>query len=283
MDPGRRLLLHVAESSLSFEYQTGDVTRVTWPHSTGWRTLPSLVTAQISGYAAVVHFEGRADVTVRDGEAICTPPGVRHKSDMTTRRPGTSRWSHTVFRILDGVDVFAILTPPPRLAGAAARAIGDINAELAALSRREEPQLHQVFRHKALGMQLIAVVTEASTVSAHGLDLLQGARRLAPVLARINADLSADLGREELARMANLSASRFHTLFAEALGAAPGEYVQRARMQKAQQLLIGTDLSVAEIGRQVGHADPFHFSRIFRKRCGTSPKAYREQARRGAM
>ena len=82
MDPGLRLLLRVVESSLSFEYEAGDVTRVVWPHSTGWRTLPSLVTAHITGYSAVVHFRNRPDADIRDGDALCTPPGVHRR-----RRP----------------------------------------------------------------------------------------------------------------------------------------------------------------------------------------------------
>jgi len=283
MDPGLRLLLRVVESSLGFEYEAGDVTQVTWPHTTGWRTLPSLVTAHITGYAAVVHFKDRADVPVADGDTICTPPGVYHKSDMVTREPGQSRWSHTLFRVLNGVDVFALVSPPPRLTGRPAQAIGDINEELAGLNRLADPGLHHAFRHKALGMQLVTIVAEASTVPPHSLELLQAAQRLAPVLSAINADLTGELDRQTLARMANLSASRFHALFVEALGAAPGEYVRRVRIRKAQQLLIGTDLTVEEVGRQVGHADPFHFSRIFRKRCGVSPRKYREQARLGAM
>jgi AraC-like DNA-binding protein len=202
---------------------------------------------------------------------------------MITHKPGVSRWSHMAFRILNGVDVFTVLTPPPWLSGKVARAVGDINEELAAFNKISEPHFHQTFRHKALGMQLIAIVAEASTVLPHSLELLQGAQRLAPVLTRAEANLASELDREELARMANLSASRFHTIFVGVFGTSPGEYVQRMRIQKAQQLLIGTDLTVEEVGRQVGHADPFHFSRIFKKRCGASPKLYRTQARQGAM
>ena len=55
------------------------------------------------------------------------------------------------------------------------------------------------------------------------------------------------------------------------------------RLRKAQQLLIGTDRSVAEIAREVGHPDPYHFSRVFRRSVGVSPAKYRKQTSFGSF
>lgn len=43
-------------------------------------------------------------------------------------------------------------------------------------------------------------------------------------------------------------------------------------------MLRQTDLPVREIARRLGYADPYYFSRAFRKTVGTSPTAYRGQA-----
>jgi AraC-like DNA-binding protein len=45
----------------------------------------------------------------------------------------------------------------------------------------------------------------------------------------------------------------------------------------AARLLRESDLTVAEIGEQVGWPDPFHFSKMFKSTYAQSPTAYRQQ------
>ena len=54
------------------------------------------------------------------------------------------------------------------------------------------------------------------------------------------------------------------------------------RMGRGLYRLAG-DLPVKAVAAETGFGDVFHFSRLFRKRCGTSPSAYRTQVRRGRM
>lgn len=51
------------------------------------------------------------------------------------------------------------------------------------------------------------------------------------------------------------------------------------RMDVAKNLLITTDLSVAEIGERVGYPEPSVFSRQFRRTSGVSPLTWRSQER----
>jgi len=59
------------------------------------------------------------------------------------------------------------------------------------------------------------------------------------------------------------------------------EYVQSRRMEMAKRLLINTDRSVSQVASLTGFADPFYFSRLFRKTQGCSPARYRRQIGRG--
>jgi AraC-like DNA-binding protein len=43
--------------------------------------------------------------------------------------------------------------------------------------------------------------------------------------------------------------------------------------------LIRSDRSILEIGKEIGWDDQFHFSRMFKRRCGISPASYRLRAR----
>lgn len=60
-------------------------------------------------------------------------------------------------------------------------------------------------------------------------------------------------------------------------GIAPKDYLIGKRIAHAKRLLRETDASVMEISVSVGYVDQLYFSRIFKKREGISPLAYRKQ------
>jgi AraC-like DNA-binding protein len=279
MEPANRLLLEAIERSLRFELEGCDVTRMASDHSTGWRTLPGCVTAHILGTEVEIGRED-APVRIRDGECAVIAPGVRHISSVV-RGAGTSRWSQFSCWIFGSIDVLALLELPPRLRGDAARRVGDLNQELAAARRDEPDALRLAVRMRALGFQVVDELVRGSPLKPHGQALLMHAERLAPVLDHIESRLATPLTRTALARVAGLSPSRFNALFRSAVGLSPLDYLLRRRVQRAQQLLIATDLDVAVIAERVGFADPFYFSRLFKRRCGATPSDYRRAARSG--
>lgn len=62
----------------------------------------------------------------------------------------------------------------------------------------------------------------------------------------------------------------------------PSDYLTRFRIQRACQLLCHSTLSVSAVAVSAGFADPFYFSRAFRREVGCSPSAYRTQKTGGA-
>jgi AraC-like DNA-binding protein len=80
-----------------------------------------------------------------------------------------------------------------------------------------------------------------------------------------------------LSRMEGLSYSRYHDVFVAEMGVSPRRYITRLRLRHACELLCGTDMSIAQIGMQVGYDDPSFFSKLFKKEIGISPLRYREQ------
>ena len=51
--------------------------------------------------------------------------------------------------------------------------------------------------------------------------------------------------------------------------------VDEVRFESAKQLLLVKDLRISEVARAVGFDDPSHFSRLFRRIGGLSPRQYR--------
>jgi len=79
----------------------------------------------------------------------------------------------------------------------------------------------------------------------------------------------------KLATRTRLSVSHFSALFRQRFGYAPIDWLIRQRIQRACQLLDSTDAKVEAIGQAVGFADPYYFSRMFRRVMGVSPRKYR--------
>lgn len=80
-----------------------------------------------------------------------------------------------------------------------------------------------------------------------------------------------------LAALVSLSRSHYTKSFRRVTGYAPLSYLNHLRMQRAVQLLNTTDLSIKQIGDQLGFSDQFYFSRAFRKLHNHSPSEHRRR------
>lgn len=84
------------------------------------------------------------------------------------------------------------------------------------------------------------------------------------------------LEREMLARKVSLSRSYFSVLFKKYVGCTPVQYITKVRLDKAMQLLRGSNKPVSAVALEVGYRDPLYFSRIFTREIGVTPRDYRE-------
>lgn len=85
-----------------------------------------------------------------------------------------------------------------------------------------------------------------------------------------------------LARISGMSRSAFAKAFEETMGTTPIEFVGRARLARARELLLATDDPIASIAESVGFASRSHFSSRFRERYGEDPTAYRKRMTSGS-
>ncbi|MEV0249150.1 AraC family transcriptional regulator [Nocardia sp. NPDC050712] len=88
------------------------------------------------------------------------------------------------------------------------------------------------------------------------------------------------LNLEELAAAAGISKFHFLRAFAAVYGKTPAVYLAERRIERAQDLLRSTNLTVTEICMLVGYSSLGSFSGKFRQLVGVSPSAY--QARYAA-
>ena len=91
----------------------------------------------------------------------------------------------------------------------------------------------------------------------------------------VDAHLESDISVEALTGISGLSISRFARAFEQSEGMTPHEYVTQRRIQRARELLAGTEMSVAAIARATGFSDQSHLTRQFQEHVGTTPSNYR--------
>jgi len=77
------------------------------------------------------------------------------------------------------------------------------------------------------------------------------------------------------AQQMNLSPNYLSDLLRTETGKNTQEHIHFALLDKARQMLSGTDLSVAEIAFELGFEYPQYFSRLFKMKTGKTPALYR--------
>jgi AraC-like DNA-binding protein len=134
---------------------------------------------------------------------------------------------------------------------------------------------HQPLRVSGLMLQILGEI-------AMGLsDAVANAGTHWPVMRRLaekivaKPEIEFDLG--SLARTARMSESHFRRLFRETHGESPHAMQNRARMQKACELVLHSGRSISEIASTLGFSTVHNFSRAFRREIGVSPREYQRR------
>lgn len=91
----------------------------------------------------------------------------------------------------------------------------------------------------------------------------------------LNDNLTEDVSLDALATTVGMSMYYFVQMFKHSTGCPPYQYVLRCRVERAKQLLRRTKLPINDIAFQAGCKNQSHFTKLFRKLTGTTPRAYR--------
>ncbi|XID95646.1 helix-turn-helix domain-containing protein [Paenibacillaceae bacterium WGS1546] len=101
--------------------------------------------------------------------------------------------------------------------------------------------------------------------------------RLKPVLDYVEARIDSRIAVEDACRLANMSYYYFVKFFKKIMGQSFTEYVNFRKIKRAEQLLLTRDISVSEIGDQIGMANMAHFYKMFKRFNGCSPKEFQRK------
>ncbi len=210
-----------------------------------------------------------------EGMAILLPPHRAHRYGADETRPWSLLWMHLVGAQARRLE--EVFNPAPARAGE--------RFHLVEMDRVVEA-FEDTFRH-VNGAFSDADLIGLATGAARFVGLLRTLRQAEPGVRReaetrvlrtvrhMRERLAEPLSLAELAQVAGWAPAHFATVFRRQMQTPPLIFLTRLRLQRACELLKAGDAPLAEIGAQVGFADPFYFSRVFSRHQGQSPAAYR--------
>ncbi len=102
--------------------------------------------------------------------------------------------------------------------------------------------------------------------------------RLRRATEYIQANLGKPITLQEMAQHTGLSRMHFSAQFKLSTGMTPHTFVLHQRLQRAKELLSSTRRPLVDIALDVGFQSQSHFSTVFRKLTGTTPRRWRSEA-----
>lgn len=110
-------------------------------------------------------------------------------------------------------------------------------------------------------------------------DTAAGIGRIQPALKYIHNNIHHTITLDDLAKIVDLNPAYFSDMFSRVMGISPIKYINKKRVEKAQTLLVSTELTLSQIAQKTGFNDEYYFSRLFCKTVGQSPGKYRRMFR----
>lgn len=127
---------------------------------------------------------------------------------------------------------------------------------------------------------ITAILTELFAGAVASPAPKEGQKKCAPYLRElkhyIDNHLERPLKLEDLEKHCHMSKYRICHEFSTAFGLPPIKYLNKKRLEAAENLLLSTEKKVHEIALETGYENTNHFIHLFKKEYGTTPQAYRE-------
>ncbi|HSU44870.1 MAG TPA: AraC family transcriptional regulator [Casimicrobiaceae bacterium] len=127
-----------------------------------------------------------------------------------------------------------------------------------------------------LAIHLLREYTVASATPAWPMARLSP-HKLRRAIEYIDDNLRSELTLAAMAEAVALSPGHFAHAFRQATGVAPHRYVVERRVERAKALLRESDMPITEIADRVGCSSHSHFSVLFHRVTGLTPRQFRAQ------
>ena len=140
--------------------------------------------------------------------------------------------------------------------------------------------LHRMMRGQRVTARIYAIAP-IGVATRQSTDIVAlNDRQIATAVRYIREHACQGINVQDVLRAVPMSRTLLERKFRKYLRRAPYEEILRQRLQRAQELLAGTDLPVADIAERAGFSSPDYLSAAFKRQIGMNPRTYRKQNRR---
>jgi AraC family transcriptional regulator len=161
------------------------------------------------------------------------------------------------------------------------RVIRSLSFALEAAEQGRDRYCIETLRH-AIAIRLASLQSALRTAGA-AVELQPSGRRiralqkwrLKRVVEYIDHHLADKISLLDLAAVAGLSRMHFASQFRVATGLRPHEFLLRRRIRRAEELLQNGTMTIVEIALNVGFQTHAHFSTVFKRFVGHTPRQWR--------
>ena len=105
--------------------------------------------------------------------------------------------------------------------------------------------------------------------------------RLRRAIEFVETNLANSISTSDISAAAGLTRMHFAAQFKAATGLRPHEYLLRRRVERAQEMLVQTGMSVVDVALSVGFQSQSHFTVVFNRFVGRPPHAWRQSHGKG--
>lgn len=217
----------------------------------------------------------------RQGSAIgglSTGAWIMAKAGLMDGLPATLHWEHRTSFAEEFpeviLDEYTYVVDNRRYSTAGGTSVIDLLLHL--ISEMESPELANLVADQLLYTNIRVLQHSARVQVAERIGMRHP--KLSEILALMETNLEEPLRPGDLAKTVNISTRQLERLFRRYLSATPKKYYMDMRLQRAQHLLLQTNMSVTEVAVACGFNAASHFSRLFRQRYGMSPHKLRGEA-----
>jgi AraC-like DNA-binding protein len=253
--------------------------RITWHSHNGYELIFLLEGA------TAYEFTDKKTVELHGGNFLVVPPNVVHRGFQDVRSPSTifglalntSRaedWKGTTFTIGDLRRIRMALEK-------SSRDVHPFSAALRWLVRRLVEETFQFAAHPESAESPAIIRALFCTVLVEAMRQMlrlptEPETFVAAAVAFLRKNLNDTVRMADLVRHVGFSRARMFDLFKAQTGLTPNHYLQRLRIEKAQEELQSTKKSVTEIAHATGFSSAQYFSTVFIRYTGMSPSNYRK-------
>lgn len=139
------------------------------------------------------------------------------------------------------------------------------------IAENKKMPLHTVMETQGILLRFVSRFTEFRQIKAIDKDI-----RINKCLQYIHENTDKYISIGELASIACMSENHFIRLFKREMGCTPLKYINSKKIEKAQLLLLTSDVPIREIALELSMDNISYFNRIFKEYMGKTPGEYKK-------